>query len=151
MLKSPRPHLSITQSGITAMFVTIVGQLIAFIPSFGPDKQALISAGSTVIAAVFMLANGFHKLADSNVSAKDVQAGAIDAARSELTKINFDALVKDAVDSKSIPELESKIHGEVQRIMSGLLGQAAGQPAAAAPPAVAQPAGYPPAPVPSVP
>lgn len=138
----PKSHLSITQAGITALFVTVVGQLVAFIPSFGPDKQALISAGSTIIAAVFMLANAGHKIADSNVSVQDVRAGAIDAARVELTKVNFGALVKNAVDSKSIPDLESKVHTEVQRIMSGLLGQAAAQPpagplAVTAPPASA--------------
>lgn len=128
-------HLKITQASLVSALTFIVGQLVAFVPAFGPDKQNLISAGSAVIAAVFLVANAIHKLADSNVSASDVKAGAIEAAKAELAKVDVNALVKDAVEAKSLPDLEARVSSEVQRIMSGLLTQAA---TPASPPSIIQ-------------
>lgn len=121
----PKTHLTITQAGVTSALVTIVGWIVAFIPAFGPDKQALIAGGSTLIAAVFMLANAGHKLADSNVSVADVKAGAVDAARLELSRVDFNGLVQDAVESKGAPDVSALVQAEVQRVLAGLLGQAA--------------------------
>jgi hypothetical protein len=124
-------HIRITQAGLIALLTTIVGQVVAFVPAFGPDKQDLISAGSAVIAAAFLLANGVHALASSNVNAKDVEAGAIAAARSEISKVNFDALISDAVNAKSPADLEAMVRAEAQKAVAGLLGKLAGDPAPA--------------------
>lgn len=125
-------HLRVTQAGVIALFTTIVGQVVAFVPAFGPDKQLLISAGSSAISAAFMLANAGHHLADSNVSAKDVEAGAIQAARAEVGKVDFNALVQSAVSAQSIPDLESKVDAAATAAVQRLLAQL-GQPT---PPAV---------------
>lgn len=53
-------HFSITQASAISAFTFVVGQLVAFVPSMGPDKQNLISAGSALIAAVFLIANAIH-------------------------------------------------------------------------------------------
>ena len=115
-------HLKVTQAGLVSALTFIVGQAVAFVPAFGPDKQALISAGTAVISAVFLVANAIHHLADSNVSARDVEAGAIAAARSEIGKVDFNSLVSDAVNAKSLPDLERLVGAEVQRIVSGAFG-----------------------------
>lgn len=128
-----RTHLTITQASVTAAVATVIGWIVAFVPAFGPDKQNLIAAGTTVVAAVFLLANAIHKLADSNVSTKDVETGAIEAARAELGRVDFTSLVKDAVDTKSIPDLEDKVKTEVQTLVAGLFGEAAVKSAAASP------------------
>ncbi len=164
MSKPSLSHLSITQAGITALFVTIVGLLIAIIPAFGPAKEAIIAVGTIVIAASFLIANALHANAASRLNTHDVAAaatsaartelgkadlgsmvkravdaivvtstseanrGAVEAARTEIQNVNFDALVKAAVDdAKIVPDLDGKIHTQVQRIMSELLGQAASQ------------------------
>lgn len=61
-------HLTITQAGLVSALTFVVGQLVAFVPSLGTDKQNLISAGSAVIAAVFLVANAVHHLADSKTT-----------------------------------------------------------------------------------
>jgi hypothetical protein len=62
-------HIKITSAGLTALLVTVVGQVIAFVPSLASDQQILISAGSTAIAAVFLVANAVHALAGSKAPA----------------------------------------------------------------------------------
>jgi hypothetical protein len=62
-------HLPISQAALVAALTFIVGQLVAFVPSLGPDKQNLISAGSTLIAVVFMIANAIH----ANAAAKQAK------------------------------------------------------------------------------
>lgn len=57
-------HLTITQASLVSALTFIVGQLVAFVPSLGTDKQDLISAGTAVIAAVFLIANAIHSIAD---------------------------------------------------------------------------------------
>ena len=121
-------HLKITQASIVSAFTFIVGQLVAFLPNLGPDKQNLISAGTAAIAAVFLIANAIHKLADSNVSAIDVEKRAVAAAEAELQKVNFDQLVKDAVAGK-LPDVPALVHTEVGQLLSDMFKA---QPAAAA-------------------
>jgi hypothetical protein len=65
----PINHFKITQALCVAALTFIVGQLCAFIPSLGDDKQILISAGSTLIAVAFLLANSIHASASSKVTA----------------------------------------------------------------------------------
>lgn len=65
-------HIKITQASLLALFTTIVGQLVAFVPSLASKEQILISAGSTAIAAVFLVANAVHALAGSKSPAVPV-------------------------------------------------------------------------------
>lgn len=57
--------LKITQTDLIAALTWVVGQVVAFVPSLGTDKQDLISAGSTIIVAVFLVAKAIHAIADS--------------------------------------------------------------------------------------
>lgn len=125
-------HLKVTQAMLVSAFTFVVGQVVAFVPALGPDKQNLISAGSAVISAIFLLANSVHHLADSNVSAKDVETGAINAARQEVGKINLNQLVADAVSAQSVPDLEAKVEAAASNAVRNLLGQLA-VPAVSAP------------------
>jgi hypothetical protein len=70
-------HIKITQAGLISLLVTVVGQVVAFVPSIASDQEILISAGSTVIAAVFMVVNSIHALAGSKVVAAQVAAPAV--------------------------------------------------------------------------
>lgn len=133
-------HLKITQAGLVALATTIIGQLVAFVPAFAPDKQVLISAASGAISAAFLIANAIHKLADSNVSASDVKSGAIDAARTEIGKVDFNKLVSDAVTASSPADLEAMVRAEAQKAVSALLGQLASAQAPVPAPAVPAPA-----------
>lgn len=116
-------HLKVTQAGLVSLLTTIAGQVVAFVPAFAPDKQLLISAGSSAISAAFLLANAGHHLADSNVSTRDVEDGAIAAARSELAKVDFNALVSDAVNAHGIGDVSAMVSAEVQSVLGRLLGQ----------------------------
>lgn len=123
-----KTHFSITQASVTAGFVWIVGQAVAFIPSISNDQQILVSAGSAVIAAVFLVTNGVHKLADSNVSATDVKAGAIDAAQAaaqaELGKVDLNVLAQNAVQGR-VPtpaQIEQLVERSLQDKLTALLG-----------------------------
>lgn len=122
-------HLKVTQAGLVSLLTAIVGQLVAFVPAFAPDKQVLISAGSSIIAAAFLGANAVHHLADTNVSPKDVEAGAIAAARDYVSAINLNGLVQDAVSAKSLPDLEAIAEAKARQVLASLLGQAAQAPA----------------------
>ena len=53
-------HFSITQASLISAFTFVVGQLAAFVPAIGADKQNLLSAGSTLIALGFLIANAIH-------------------------------------------------------------------------------------------
>ena len=58
-------HLKITQAGLVSALTFVVGQLAAFVPSISAAQQVLVSAGTAVIAAVFLIANAIHALASS--------------------------------------------------------------------------------------
>lgn len=140
-------HIKISQAGLISAVTFIIGQIVAFVPAFGPDKQALISAGTAVISAVFLVANAIHALASSNVSARDVEHAAINAGRGAvqdaLTHVDLNSLAQQAVNAQSLPDLEALAKKEVQRALSGLSLQfATGQPQAQVQP---EPAVIPPA------
>lgn len=61
----PVTHLKITQASLISALTFVVGQVVAFVPTLGTDKQNLISAGSTAIALGFIIANSIHALASS--------------------------------------------------------------------------------------
>lgn len=58
-------HISITQAGIIAGLTTVIGQVVALVPSWSPNKSILIQLCSAIVAAAFLGANAIHHLADS--------------------------------------------------------------------------------------
>lgn len=115
-------HLSITKASLTSALTFIVGQLVAFVPAFGPDKQALLSAGSAVIAAVFLVANAIHKLADSHVDPKQVEDRAVEVAKAELGKIDLNSLAASAVNG-NLPDVPQLVRTEIGKVLSEMFGQ----------------------------
>lgn len=67
-----KSHLTVTQAGVTAMLVALVGQVAAFVPSVAAYQQVLVSAGSFAIAVGFLLANAIHHLAAAKTPATPV-------------------------------------------------------------------------------
>jgi hypothetical protein len=131
-----KSHFSITQASLITALTFVVGQLAAFVPAFGPDKQMLISAGSAAISAVFLIANSIHKLADSNVNPKQVEARAVEVAvntaRSELDRLNVPLVVDHAVASQ-MPDVPSLVTEKVRELLATMFGQVAPVPVAAPP------------------
>lgn len=123
-------HLKVTQAGLVSLATTIVGQVVAFVPAFAPDKQILISAASAGIGFAFLVANAVHHLADSNVSARAVEAGAIQAAREEISHVDFNALAQQAVQAQASGQLAELAKGEAQAALQRVLGQLGAPPAA---------------------
>jgi energy-converting hydrogenase Eha subunit A len=127
----PVSHIKITKAGLIALATTVIGQLVAYVPSFAPDKQTLISLTSAAIAFAFLLANGIHALAGSNVSIPDIKDGVVHLVHDELDKVNFSALVKDAVALHSPADVEALVKAEVARILAAGFKAPAAQGAAA--------------------
>jgi hypothetical protein len=114
-------HLKITQAGLVALLVTIIGQLVAFVPALAPDKQILISAASTAVAAAFLIANAIHALIATKVSSKDLETDLHTFVSTEVGKLDVNAIVDDAVtaklDAKNIPSI---VHAEFLKLLSNL-------------------------------
>jgi len=50
--------LSINQASVVALFTQLVAIVIAIVPQWTPEHQAIIAGGTAIIAAVFLLAHG---------------------------------------------------------------------------------------------
>lgn len=133
-------HYKINQASLISALTFIVGQVVAFVPQFGADKQILISAGTAVISAIFLVANSVHALASSNVSAKDIEGDVSGFVKTEVGKINFNKIVQDVTAAHGVQGLEQQISAQIQVELRKILGAAATAPAepipAPVPPAV---------------
>lgn len=70
-----------------AIAAQAVGYLIAFVPAFGPDKQALIAGGGIVISAFILLAHAIRVRPTGTTPATAVQQDITTVVRSELAKL----------------------------------------------------------------
>lgn len=117
-------HIKITPALLLAAGTSIITLLVSVVPAWAPEKQLLITILGSVLTAGGLLANGLHKLGDSNVSARDVEQGAINAGRGAvqdaLSHVDLNAVAKEAVNAQSLPDLEALAKAEVQRALSGL-------------------------------
>lgn len=64
----PIKALSITQAGAVAALTTIVGFLVAFVPSIAQWQSDIISIGGAVIAVAFLVANAVHAHAFAKIA-----------------------------------------------------------------------------------
>lgn len=137
-------HFSITQTSIMAVVGAIATAIVTLVPAWSGESKVIVAAIGGVVVAGFPLWNAIHKLADSilegrkaladsNVSAKEIEANAIAVVRSEASKIDFTALVRDAVNAHGIGDVEGQVRAEVARVLQGMFGQAAQAPMAAPP------------------
>lgn len=131
-------HVKISTAAAIALIHEIAGLAVGLGVLNGSTQGLVVTAAVSAVNVGGLIANAIHHVADSNVSAKDVAAGAISAARGEIATVDFNGLVKDAVDAKSFPDLEAQIEAKARQVLAQLLGQAASSvPVAAPPPAVA--------------
>ena len=127
-------HFKITSASLISAFTFAVGQVVAFVPQFGPDKQNLISAGSAVIAAVFLVSNAIHSLASSKLSAKDLEGDIGGLVQTEVGRVDFNSFISQAVAAHGIAGFEGVVAGQVQAELRRIF--AAQAPAAPAQPMV---------------
>jgi hypothetical protein len=130
----------IDKAHILALLGIIGTGAAAIIPSESGNIQAVIVALGGGISALYPIVKAIEKLAESNVSPQEIaaeaQTNALAVARSEIGKVDFSALVKDAVDAKSLPDLEAMVETKARQVLAQLLGQAAQTAPPAALPAV---------------
>lgn len=130
-------HFRITQAGLIALATNVIGQAIAYVPAWAPEKTKLISTATMVITAAFLIANALHALISvirdliaSKVSPGDLATAAERLVRDELGKVDFNQLAKDAATAHSVPDVEQLVESKLKALLAGL-GQAA--PASAGP------------------
>lgn len=130
--KIDKAHIIAAVGAVCTLVATIV-------PAWSSEMQAIVAALGGTVSILYPLVKVVEKLADSNVSAKDVEAGAVTAAKSEIAKVDFNKLAADAVAAQSIPDLEAKVRVEAQAAVSALLARLSAPdpaPAPVVPPAV---------------
>lgn len=128
--------LSPTQAGVTSLFVYIVGQAVAFVPSLSNDQQQLISIGTLVIAAVFMLVHAAHAAIGlvqqfidgrQKVTLAELEDGVRRITQDELGKVDLASLATSAMAG----QLPTLVEQEVSRLRGELENELAGRVVAA--------------------
>jgi hypothetical protein len=128
---SQKTHLPVTQAGLVSLLGAIVGTIVALVPAWKPDSQIMIQAGTYLISFGFLIANAIHHRAfASTISVHDVEMNAVRLAEEKLQSVDLNSLVKDAVEAKSLPDLEAKITAAARAEVTRLLGQVASTPTA---------------------
>lgn len=61
-------HVKVTTAAAVAVVVEAVGLAVALIPALAPEKQVLITAGTTVVVAVSLVVNAIHAIAGTHAS-----------------------------------------------------------------------------------
>lgn len=136
-------HFKLTQASLISLFTTIVGFVAAFVPNISSEKEVLISAGTTTIAAVFLLVNAIHAVLATKVNVHDLESGIRALAKDELGKLNVNGLVQDTLKGADLTGL---VRGELNTILARAASGAspvagvAGSTVQAAPAAEAPPA-----------
>lgn len=120
------PHFKIAQSGLIAILTSFIGQLVAFVPAFAPDKQILISAGSVAIGAAFMIANAVHAVIGSKIDVAELEQGVRGFVHDELGKVDFNAVVRQVTNAKDLPGIEKLVSDEIGQQLSKLATVLAG-------------------------
>jgi hypothetical protein len=80
-------HVSITKAGIVALFTTVVGQVVALVPSWAPDKSHIIQIGSFAIAGLWLLANSIHAIAGAKDPVTAAEAEVKSLVEAEIKRI----------------------------------------------------------------
>ena len=66
------PKLNITQASVVSLFTTVVGFVVAYVPSFTHSESTIIAIGTVVIASIFSIVHAlpFHQAAAKSVNAE---------------------------------------------------------------------------------
>lgn len=134
-------HLTVTQATLTAAFIWIVGQAVAFVPSISNEQQVLVSAGSLVIAAVFAVVHLVRDftISKTKITLADLEDGIRTLAKDEASKIPVAQIANDVLSAHGLSNVEQLVKSELNKILlaSGLETQKAAAvaevPAPAAP------------------
>lgn len=131
--QTPTSHLSITQAGLTAAAIAVIGQVGALVPSWQPHVTTAIQVTSAAIAVGFLIANSIHALAHAHALNKS-GGGLPSGWEGTVAK-----LVEGQIANLNLSE---PVRQELVKIVgAGLSVAAAPEPPAASPPVVTQPAG----------
>lgn len=129
------PKLNVTQASVTALFVWIVGQVVALVPNLGNEQQVLVSAGSTVIAAVFAIVHLVQDYATQkkHITLAELEDGVRNLVQNEVGKVNFAQIAEGVIAGHGLGNISAVVRSELDKILvaSGLEQQKAAAQAAA--------------------
>lgn len=130
------PKLNVTQAGVTSLFIALIGQIVAFLPSLSSEQTALVSGGSFVIAAVFA---GIHAFSDFGEVVSDARTGKVKVtlteledgirtfADDEISKVkqinpaDIEKIFNELLDGKlpDVKSIEQSVENKIKEILSG--------------------------------
>ena len=64
-----------TQAAAVALLTTIIGIVVAFVPTWAPYKAEIISIGAAVLGIVYMVVNAIHAHDDAKVKVAKIAKG----------------------------------------------------------------------------
>lgn len=128
--------LSTLQASITSVFIFIVGQVVAYVPSFGTEQAHAISIGTTVIAAIFALVHagleiagvaGDAKAGKVKLSFEDIKDDAKALIEDEISKIktinpaDVEKIAQNLFEGKipSLKQIEDTVENKLKQLLSG--------------------------------
>lgn len=123
----PVSHVKITTAWLIALVHEVAGLATGLGVLHGNTAGLVVTAAVSAVNAGGLIANAVHALAGSNVSVDDLKAGVDGFVHAALGKIDFNALVKDAVDAKGIPtvpDIEATVQAEVRKLLGSALAEA---------------------------
>lgn len=126
-----KSHFSITQATILSVVGAIATAVVTLVPAWGPEAKIIVASIGGVVVAGFPFYNAIHKLADSilaghqalansNVSASEVERNAVAAAQNVLAHADLGPAVDQAIAAKNLPALEGVGRDELNRILVGM-------------------------------
>lgn len=129
----------LNKAHLLALAGNIATAIVTLVPAWSSEKQLIVAALGGVISNTYPLVSAVHalvgvveKLLASRPTGAQLLANAESVVKAEISKVNFDALVKDAVNAKSLPDLAAQMDATARRVLADLLGQASTKAAAPA-------------------
>jgi hypothetical protein len=107
-------HLKVTDALLVSIATSAVGAVVAIVPAWQPEAQAIVGGLTGIIAGAFLVANAIHAVVATRVSAKDLEGDVVGFARREVDRLDVGGLVHDAVSGENIADL---VRSEVQDLL----------------------------------
>lgn len=85
------PNLKLTYEHSLALATTVVGFLVALIPSFAPYTQHLIMGASVLLSVVIILGDAIKNRAKG----ESVATASLDSVKTALSQLDLNSIVKD--------------------------------------------------------
>lgn len=98
----------ITQPDVAAALVGVIGVVVAVVPKWAPEKEALIAGVPGAVAVAFLIAHGLRTLAASNPSLADMEQIVQSDVAAAVNALNLTKVATDAVDAKGLSVIVRK-------------------------------------------